>query len=198
MIRKSQSSGAPSSKKTQSEPSLAGRPKRGRRVRTEFDKDLESGKVEGKYTFIPPSTTKELTDEIVKDGNLKNISVYYNNFDENEKREVEEVVVLHLHNFSKSLIELERSIPKDLYNILDARRLTASRLVKEMKKRELINISACISQEEVANLIELANQEEFRRKNRVNRLTIGKVEEVRKEIKEIWKRFLKDNQLPIS
>lgn len=123
-------------------------------MRTKFDKDLESGKVQGKYTFIPPLSTKELIYENIKDDNIKNISVYYDDFDENEQREVEEAVVLHLHNFNKSLIELERSIPKCflecnipkyLYIILDARRLTTNILDKELKEHTLINISACIS-----------------------------------------------------
>lgn len=115
----------------------------------------------GKYIIIHPLTTKELTDEIVNDENLKNTSPHYENFDKNDQRKTEEVVVLHLLNFNKSLIKLECSIPKDLYNILDARRLTSSRLDKEMKERELINISAFISQEEVDRLMELANKKEF-------------------------------------
>lgn len=89
--------------------------------------------------------------------------------------------MLHLHYLRKSLIELEQSIPKALYNILDGRRLTGSKLDKEMKERELIKIIACISQEEVDKLMELTNRKEFRSKNKVNRLMVGRVEEVRKE-----------------
>lgn len=58
VIRKPQSSGAQPSKKTQSEPLLTARPKRGRRLRKKFDKGLESRKVEGKYIFIPPLIEK--------------------------------------------------------------------------------------------------------------------------------------------
>lgn len=46
VFRKPQSSGAQPSKKTKSEPSLTSRPKRGKRLRTELDEDLESGKWE--------------------------------------------------------------------------------------------------------------------------------------------------------
>ncbi|XP_059064778.1 uncharacterized protein LOC131073083 [Cryptomeria japonica] len=134
VVRKSQSSGAQQSKKSKSEPALTDRPKRGRKLRTELDEELESDKVE------------------------------------------------------------ERSIPKDLYNILDARRLNASRVHKEMNEHELINISACISQEEVDRLVEQANNKEFIRKKGVNKIMIGRVEEVIKEIEEMWKRFLKNNQ----
>lgn len=102
------------------------------------------------------------------DDNLKNIGAYYDNLDEVDKRKVEEAVVLYLHNFSKTLIELEKSIPKDLYNLIDARRLIANRTGKEMKERELINVCICITHDEVKRLIEEANM-------------TGKVEEVRKE-----------------
>lgn len=84
VVRKSQSSGAQQSKKIKSEPSLTGRPKIGRKLRTNLDEDLEFGKVEGKYTFIPSLTTKELIDKIVINGNLKNISVHYENINEND------------------------------------------------------------------------------------------------------------------
>lgn len=76
-----------------------------------------------------------MIDEIIVDGNLKNIGAYYENLDEVDQRKVEEVVVLYLHRFSKTLIELEQSIPKDLYSIIDARRLAASKIDKEIKER---------------------------------------------------------------
>lgn len=90
--------------------------------------------------------------------NLKIIGVYYKNMDEENQRKVEEVVDFHLHNFSKTLIELKRSIPKDIYNIIDARRLIASKINKEMKERELINVCTYVSQDEAKRLIEEANK----------------------------------------
>lgn len=83
---------------------------------------------------------------------------------------------MHLHNFKKSFIELECSIPKDLYNILDARRLIANKIDKEMKEHESINVHTYISQEEAHRLIEQANKKESRSINRVNMLMIDKVE----------------------
>lgn len=195
VVRKPQSGGEEQSKKAKSEPTLTGRPKRGRKIRIQLDKNLESRDQQGKYTFVPPLTTDQLIDEITVDGNLKHIGVYYENLVEVDQRKVEEAVVLHLHNFSKSLIELERSIPKDLYNIIDARRLTVSKIDEKMKERELINVCTYVSQDEAKRLIEEANKKEFRRRNRVNRLMIGRVEEVRKETEDIWRRIMKNNPL---
>lgn len=112
-----------------------------------------------------------------------------------DRRKGEEAVVLYLHNFSKILIELEKSIPKDLYNLIDARRIIASRTNKEMKEIELINVCTCITQDKVKRLIEEANKKEFRSKNMVNKLMIGKVEEVRKETKDIWRKIIVNDPL---
>lgn len=46
--------------------------------------------------------------------------------------------------------------------------------------------------------MKLANRKEFRSKNKVNKLMVGRVEEVRKETKDVWKRFLKNNRVPIN
>lgn len=62
------------------------------------------------------------------DRNLKNIHASFDNFDDGDQRKVEEVVVLYLHNFSKTLIDLEKSTPNDLYSIIDARRMNASKI----------------------------------------------------------------------
>ncbi|XP_059077213.1 uncharacterized protein LOC131876304 [Cryptomeria japonica] len=167
VVRKPQSGGALQSKKAKFEPTPTRRCKRGRKLITKLDKDLESGHVQA----------------------------YYENLLEVDQRKVEGAIVLHLRNFSKSLIELEHSIPKDLYNILDARRLIPNKIDKEMKERELINVCTCIFQEEAHKLIKEENKKEFRSRNRVNRLMIGSVEEVRKETKEIWRRIIKNNPL---
>lgn len=121
------------------------------------------------YTIVPLLSTNQLIDKKIVDGNLKNLGAYYENLDNVDQRKVEEAVVLYLHNFRKILIELEKSIPKDLYNLIDARRLTPSRNDKEMKERELINVCTCITHDEVKRLIEEANKKEFRSRNRVNR-----------------------------
>lgn len=121
--------------------------------------------------------------------NLKNLGVYFDNFDEGDKRKVEEEVVFYLHNFSKTLIELEKTILKDLYNMIDARRMNASKIDKGMKERELVNVYTCISHDEIKRLIEETNKKEYRSKNRIDRSMIGNIE-VRKETKDIWRKII--------
>lgn len=122
------------------------------------------------------------------DGNLKNLETNFEQFDDGDQMKVEEALVLYLHNFSKTLIELEKSISKDFYSLIDARRMNASKIDIKMKDRELVNRCKYITHSEVNKLIEEANKKEFKSKNKINRLMIGNLEEVRKEIEEIWKK----------
>lgn len=68
----------------------------------------------------------EIIDEVVKEGNLKNIHVYYENCDDKDQRAIEEVVVQYMNVFRKALLELSSMIPKELYEILDVWRHTTS------------------------------------------------------------------------
>lgn len=63
--------------------------------------------------------------------------------------------------------------------------MIASKIDREMKERELVNVCTCITHDEVKRLIEEANKKEFRSKNKINRLMIKNVEEVRKETEDI-------------
>lgn len=62
------------------------------------------------------------------DGNLKNLGSCLDNFDEGDKRKIEQVVLLYLHNFRKALIESEKTILKDFYSLIDAIRMTTSKI----------------------------------------------------------------------
>lgn len=62
--------------------------------------------------------------EVVKNGNLKSLLEWYENFDENGKRKLEEATVEYLNVYRKSLIELMSKIAKSLYKVLDMRRET--------------------------------------------------------------------------
>lgn len=76
-------------KKVKYEPVPSCKPKRGRRVKSNLDEAIESDKMETaqtKYHIIPPLSAQELIDEIIKDGNLKNIFVYYENLYDSNKR----------------------------------------------------------------------------------------------------------------
>lgn len=91
---------------------------------------MESGKIK----IIPPKSLDEIKNEIIKDGNLNNLAIYYENADDMEQREIEEVVVQYMNKFSRALIELSSKIPKELYNTLDIQRNAVYRKDEEMKE----------------------------------------------------------------
>lgn len=125
------------------------------------------------YHIIPPLSIQELIDEIVKNGNFKNISIYYENMDYKDQRQIEEAPIFYMNLFSKELIELEKYLPNDLYSLTDARRKSASQMDREIKESELVNLCTSITIEEIDRLILLANKKEFRSKHRVNSLIVG-------------------------
>lgn len=76
----------------------------------------------------------EIVNQVIKNGNLKPLSEWYDNFDENGKRTLEEATVYYLNLYSKlSLIEIMSVIPKSLYEILDARRQTTNKEDERLK-----------------------------------------------------------------
>ncbi|XP_057864250.1 uncharacterized protein LOC131072193 [Cryptomeria japonica] len=75
-------------KKAKSDLVSTSKPKRGKKIKYDLDEAIESGKMkttQTEYHIIPPLSTQELIDEIIKDGNLKNIFVYYKNMDDKRK-----------------------------------------------------------------------------------------------------------------
>lgn len=94
--------------------------------------------------------------------------------------------------YSKALIELSSMIPKSLYDILDARRHTTSLEDERIKEYVLVNLSSIISKGEVIRLLKIATKR-FRSKKRVNRIMLGKIDEVTKETEEILRQFLIDH-----
>lgn len=47
----------------------------------------------------------EIVNEVVKNGNLKTIAEWYDNFDENGKRTLEEAIVKYLNVYSRALYQ---------------------------------------------------------------------------------------------
>lgn len=84
--------------------------------------------------------------------------------------------------YSKALIELSSMIPKSLYDILDARRHTTCLEDGRIQKYLLVNLIFVISKSDVVILLNLA-KERFRRKKRVRKIMLGKIDEVTKETK---------------
>lgn len=115
---------------------------------------------------MPPLTLKEVIDEILKEENLKNVPIYYENFDDKYQRAIEEVVVEYMDVYSKTLIELTSMIPKSLYDILDARRHTTSLEDERIKEYVLVNLSSDIAKDEVITLLKLA-KDRFQSKKRL-------------------------------
>lgn len=141
-----------------------------------MDEAIESGKMKSsktKYHIVAPLSIQELIDEIIKDGNLNNMFVYYENMDVKNQRQIEEAAILYIDVFSKALIELEKYLPKDLYSLIDARRKSASQMDREIKESELVNQCTNITIEEIDKLILLGNKKKFGRKNRVNSMMVG-------------------------
>lgn len=64
---------------------------------------------------------------------LKNVKFYYEKLEDDEQRDVEEVVLLYLDIYKKALIEIENQIPIELYNMLDAIRLSSMQEDKHIK-----------------------------------------------------------------
>lgn len=66
---------------------------------------------------------------------------------------------------------------------------------REIKKSELVNQCTSITIEKIDRLFFLVNKNEFQSKHGVYSLMVGGVEEIRREISEIWKMFLTENRL---
>lgn len=51
-------------------------------------------------------TCAELIDEITKDEMLKNVSIYYEDLEDDEKNEIEEAIFLYMDIYKKALVEI--------------------------------------------------------------------------------------------
>lgn len=158
---------------------------------------MKSGKVDESYTIVPPLTLSKLIKEIVKEGNLKNFLVYYDNCDESEQRSFEEAIIEYLNTYSKVLLEISSIILKELYDILDVRRHATSVEDERLKEYTLVNLCFVISKDEIQRILKIL-QENFRSKHGVNKIMFGKFVEVAKETERILRNFLKENQYQVN
>lgn len=58
---------------------------------------------------------------VLKNGKVKPLLEWYENFDENSKRTLEEATTKYMNVYSKALIELMFEIPKSLYKFWEKR-----------------------------------------------------------------------------
>lgn len=164
-------------------------PTPGKKKKSDLDIALESSK---SVKVIAPLFVAELIDQITKDGILSNIQHYYGDMDDKEQKEIEESVLLYLDIYKKALIRIETQIPADLYNKLDARRLSAIEEDKHIKIQELLTVCSAITDEKMQECLEFANKTIFRSRHRHISLMVGKVNEIVKETHEAWVNFLVD------
>lgn len=62
---------------------------------------------------------------MIKDGNLKPLCEWYDTFDSVGQRVLEEATIKYLNNFNMTLVEIMAELPKELYEILEMRRVSA-------------------------------------------------------------------------
>ncbi|XP_059072498.1 uncharacterized protein LOC131873613 [Cryptomeria japonica] len=147
----------------------------------------------GNVTIIPPKTCAELVDEIIENGMLKNVQLYYEHLDDDEQREVEEAVLLYLDIYKKALLEIEKQISAQLYDNLDGRRLSAIEEDKQIKIQELLTTCGSITLEELDRTLEVADKKIFHSKHRIVSLMLGRVNDTISETHKAWVQFFAEN-----
>lgn len=157
----------------------SGRTRSGKKSKAfEFDEALK----QGKFTIFPPIALEQTVNKVVKNGNLKSLSEWYDNYDESGKRTLEEVTVEYLNVYSKTLIELMSIIPKSLYDILDAKRQTTSKEDERLNEYVLVNLCSVITIEEIDRLLKLTKNK-FRSKHRVKKSCQGRLMKLSRRLK---------------
>ncbi|XP_059071298.1 uncharacterized protein LOC131865151 [Cryptomeria japonica] len=179
--------------RTQGEPFGKARPSK--KQKSEIDKALKSSKLEGPYTIVP--LLQKIIDTIVKEGNLTNLSIYYENSNEKYWRAIEEAVVHYMNSFSKALIERSSMIPKELYDSLDAQRHIASLEDERLKEYTLVKFCLDVTKDEIQRILVLA-KENFQSRHRVNKIIFGRIDKVVKDTKGILKKILKENDYQVN
>jgi len=115
-------------------------------------------------------------------GNLKPIVKYYCTFDDANKRILEDATVKYLNTFNRALVKILSEIPTSLSSILEMRKEAAKAKDLELREHVLSSLCPVISNKEADKFFkEVKNN--FRSKTRMNKLMIGDIDEVVKEIK---------------
>lgn len=65
---------------------------------------------------------KSLQKRVIKYGNLKIVDKYYERYDYENQVIIKDTIIEYLLAFKKNLLEIEGSIPKELYNKLEIRK----------------------------------------------------------------------------
>ncbi|XP_057855729.2 uncharacterized protein LOC131065282 [Cryptomeria japonica] len=137
-------------------------------------------------------TIRKVKETIVKEGNLKPISKYYELLDDVGKRSIKKTTIEYLNKYNRPLIEIMSEIRWSLYDIMDMRKETAR--IEEERIREYILVQLCpmIEKAKIDRILE-ENEKKFRSKKRVNKIMIGRNEGVGRETKQILRAILSNN-----
>lgn len=160
-----------------------------KKKKEDIDEAIKSGNV----SIIPPMSCVELIDEITRNGMLKNIPHYYEHLDDNEQKEIEEVVLLYLDIYKKALLEIAKQILTQLYNNLNARRLSSMEEVRHIKIQALLTNCGSITSEEMDGCLKTANRMIFKSRHMTVSLMVGRVKEIISETNEAWVKFFIEN-----
>lgn len=151
--------------------------------------DEPSKPKENRRTSKKKLDAQDIIDQIINDGNLDNISTFYDDFDDKGKNQLEKVIVLYLDSLSRTLIELDKILPKELHDKLEVIKLHAQNLDWQIKETKLVNLYLSITPPKIVDLINKIGSNEFNPKHRINNLMFENFEEIWKETIDIWVRI---------
>lgn len=140
-----------------------------------------------------PRNLDEFLDNIKKYGSLYGLKyAKYETRTKEEKDKIKEVIVFTLHKFRTTPVEMANRVPDELYKKIDVRWKYVMASKKQMRERSL----AIIVHELSTRGIDEALKEYSKRflvKRRALRIMVGKLEEVKKEIDDIWRKIFFPN-----
>ncbi|XP_059073117.1 uncharacterized protein LOC131873950 [Cryptomeria japonica] len=118
LVRKPQTGGAQSTKKPRAEAKSSEKARESKKQKSKLDEALKFRKVQGTYEVVPRMTLKQIIDEILKDGNLKNVPVIDVNLthdDSHPREQSHDTSILEVHkvvldkqkdqSFEKAILE---------------------------------------------------------------------------------------------
>ncbi|XP_059078088.1 uncharacterized protein LOC131876662 [Cryptomeria japonica] len=107
VVRNPPSGEAQLAKKPKTEGDPSGKAKPSKKKKSKLDEAFKLGKLEVPYTLVPLKSLDEIINEIKKEGNLKNLPIYYENYDDKDQKAIEEI------NLEKDNSQLEGQSSKD-------------------------------------------------------------------------------------
>lgn len=82
----------------------------------------------------------KLLDEIIEEGQLKNINKLYDSLSVDDKEKVENSVILHLDIYKNFLMQIGDELPDELFKRLEVRRQSVIEFDKKIKIEKLLAV----------------------------------------------------------